>query len=456
IFHAGIVVLLVLAVADEASVQYRGRVAALRRLTYLARHDQTTGALSRAGLIEAAAQWGGLPKAVILLRVERLNLLRASLGHEVSDGLLRAVAQRLMAQAPRLVGYVADDTFACAYPLRDDNGVLDDACRELAAKLSGIYDIIGHRIHVELSCGFSTGVVGADVLLSQAETALLHAGAERAAFVGYSPADQQRLEERRRLDLDLRRAIEDRQLEVVFQPQVDLQDRAIVGAEALLRWHHPELGLISPASFIPLAEETGLIVDLGRWILEEACRHAASWNWDGRMSVNVSPVQLHLSDVPAVVAAALAISGLSPSRLDIEITESSLVSGTGSVTGTFAALKRLGVDVALDDFGTGYSSLSYLKDLPFDKLKIDQSFVRAMGDDAAGDVIVASIVSLGRSLGKTTVAEGIEDEAAALALTAMGCTIGQGYYFGRPVAASTMRSLVEKTGAPRERAVNGA
>ncbi|WP_127752310.1 EAL domain-containing protein [Devosia sp. 1566] len=443
-FHGGIVVLLVLAVVDEAFIQYRGRIAALRRLSHLARHDQTTGALSRAGLIEAAAPWGFAPKAVILVRVQRLNLLRASLGHEVTDSLLHAIGERLSGQVPGLVGYVADDSFAWAYRLeRPDMAVMDEACRSLSARLGGIYDTIGHRIHVEVRCGYSAGPLSVDDLLNQAETALLQADAERAPFVGYSPTDQQRLEERRQLDLDLRHAVEDGQLEVVFQPQIDLRTRTIVGAEALLRWRHPQLGMISPAQFIPLAEETGLIVDLGRWILEEACSQAMAWPWEGRMSVNVSPVQLQLSDVPAMVAGALVLSGLPPKRLDIEITESSLVAGIGGIIRTFAALKGIGVDVALDDFGTGYSSLSYLKDLPFDKLKIDQSFVRAMGDGAAGDVIVASIIGLGRSLGKTTVAEGIEDEAAASALAAMGCSIGQGYYFGRPVDGPTMRALVE-------------
>ncbi|WP_173087436.1 EAL domain-containing protein [Devosia sp. 1635] len=443
-FHGGIVVLLVLAVVDEAFIQYRGRIAALRRLSHLARHDQTTGALSRAGLIEAAAPWGFAPKAVILVRVQRLNLLRASLGHEVTDSLLHAIGERLSGQVPGLVGYVADDSFAWAYRLeRPDMAVMDEACRSLSARLGGIYDTIGHRIHVEVRCGYSAGPLSVDDLLNQAETALLQADAERAPFVGYSPTDQQQLEERRQLDLDLRHAVEDGQLEVVFQPQIDLRTRTIVGAEALLRWRHPQLGMISPAQFIPLAEETGLIVDLGRWILEEACSQAMAWPWEGRMSVNVSPVQLQLSDVPAMVAGALVLSGLPPKRLDIEITESSLVAGIGGIIRTFAALKGIGVDVALDDFGTGYSSLSYLKDLPFDKLKIDQSFVRAMGDGAAGDVIVASIIGLGRSLGKTTVAEGIEDEAAASALAAMGCSIGQGYYFGRPVDGPTMRALVE-------------
>ncbi|WP_172122695.1 EAL domain-containing protein [Devosia sp. 919] len=443
-FHGGIVVLLVLAVVDEAFIQYRGRIAALRRLSHLARHDQTTGALSRAGLIEAAAPWGFAPKAVILVRVQRLNLLRASLGHEVTDSLLHAIGERLSGQVPGLVGYVADDSFAWAYRLeRPDMAVMDEACRSLSARLGGIYDTIGHRIHVEVRCGYSAGPLSVDDLLNQAETALLQADAERAPFVGYSPTDQQQLEERRQLDLDLRHAVEDGQLEVVFQPQIGLRTRTIVGAEALLRWRHPQLGMISPAQFIPLAEETGLIVDLGRWILEEACSQAMAWPWEGRMSVNVSPVQLQLSDVPAMVAGALVLSGLPPKRLDIEITESSLVAGIGGIIRTFAALKGIGVDVALDDFGTGYSSLSYLKDLPFDKLKIDQSFVRAMGDGAAGDVIVASIIGLGRSLGKTTVAEGIEDEAAASALAAMGCSIGQGYYFGRPVDGPTMRALVE-------------
>ena len=212
----------------------------------------------------------------------------------------------------------------------------------------------------------------------------------------------------------------------------------IIGAEALLRWHDSELGDVSPAEFVPLAEETGLIVPIGQFVMMQSCRIAASWPWPGRVAVNVSSTQFHMTDVAELVSDALLASGLDPSRLDVEITESVLIEGDSRLTATLQSLRKLGVGIAIDDFGTGYSSLSYLTRLSFDKLKIDQSFVKRMLTSPADAVVVQGIVELATRLGKVTVAEGIETEAQRAKLAEMGCEIGQGWLIGRPMSAEQL------------------
>ncbi|GAB5428467.1 MAG: hypothetical protein Devi2KO_19260 [Devosia indica] len=226
-----------------------------------------------------------------------------------------------------------------------------------------------------------------------------------------------------------------------FQPQVDLKSRNIIGAEALMRWDHPELGPVSPAEFIPLAEETGLIVELGRWILFEACQQAAAWPSPITVAVNVSPIQFQHVDLAATVANALRSSGLPASRLELEITESSRVTDPGRVHAVMWQLRDLGVRLAIDDFGTGYSSLSYFRDLPFDLVKIDQSFVRDR-TSASDRNLLAAIVDLAARMDKLTIAEGVEDEATACLLGTLGCNYGQGYYFSRPISDTDMHAIL--------------
>jgi EAL domain-containing protein (putative c-di-GMP-specific phosphodiesterase class I) len=248
---------------------------------------------------------------------------------------------------------------------------------------------------------------------------------------------------RRDLEQDLRQALEDDLLELHYQPLVDAGSRAIVGMEALLRWTHPTRGAIGPADFIPVAEQSGLILDLGRWVLHRACRDAASWPVPVSVAVNVSPAQLHKRTLVPDVTAALMASGLPPARLELEITEGVLISDTDYTLRALTELKARGIRVSMDDFGTGYSSLSYLRTFPFDKLKIDRSFVQGAEDDGDSTAIIRAVASLGQSLGMTTVAEGVETDAQLAALQREGCHQLQGYLISKPQPASAIARLLQ-------------
>jgi len=252
------------------------------------------------------------------------------------------------------------------------------------------------------------------------------------------------------MEVDLRSALANGEFEIHYQPVVDLDTERISGFEALLRWNHPGKGKIPPLEFIPLAEEIGLIVPIGEWVLRQACLEAASWPGDLRIAVNVSAVQFRTRNLVGSVVNALAMSGLAPGRLEIEITESVLLENSDVTFLTLRQLHALGVRISMDDFGTGYSSLSYLQRFPFNKIKIDQSFIRTLGDRADSEAIVRAVVSLGRSLGMVITAEGVETAAQFAALKAEGCIEVQGYYFSAPRPANEIRRLVE------ERAIKAA
>jgi len=241
---------------------------------------------------------------------------------------------------------------------------------------------------------------------------------------------------RRTMLADLRHSIAAEEFELAYQPKVDMRTRAITGYEALLRWRHPEQGMIMPDRFIPLAEETGLIIPLGEWVLHQACANAAQWPNHATLAVNLSPVQFTSGRLTEAVEEALSISGLPASRLELEITETVLLRDTDSTLATLHRLHALGVKITLDDFGTGYSSLGYLQRFPFDRIKIDKSFVQSLGERRESDAIVKSIITLCQALHMATTAEGIETEEQAASLLAAGCDEGQGYLFGRPQLAS--------------------
>lgn len=437
--HVGMVFLFGLALADDGYEQLLGRRSALKRLHFLATHDSATGLLSRQGLLECPLAHN--PQRVVVLQPQGTDELRATLGHDMVEALLVQFAHRLEHAGFPSIARIAPSCFAL---VGDDDGDADRVAiiaRGLAESLSGIYLIDEHRLYIEVMAGYATGHCPLIELVNQAETALIQARANRVSARGFSPADQQAMERRRRLDRDLRGAIEGGQLRLLYQPQVDLRTRKLVGAETLMRWDHPELGLISPAEFIPLAEETGLIIDLGRWILQEACYQAVKWPSSMVVAVNVSPIQFQQSDLASVVQEALRRSGLPPNRLELEITESSRVTDPRLVSTVMWSLQRLGVRLSVDDFGTGYSSLIYFRDLPFDTVKIDQSFVRDRTSPDA-EALLAAIIELARRMRKHTVAEGIEDEGTAALLTSMGCTYGQGYHFSRPVPVEQLLDML--------------
>ncbi len=268
-------------------------------------------------------------------------------------------------------------------------------------------------------------------------------------YAVFSPEMDESLRARQELETEMQQAMERGEISLMFQPQASLEDGTVVGVEALMRWMHPDLGAVSPDRFIPIAEETGKIVELGRWILFEACREVATWPGELRVSVNISPIQFELIDVVAEVKEALARSGLPAHRLDVEITEGMFVSNARATIDALQKLRDLGVGIALDDFGTGYSSLGYLGRLPVDKIKIDQSFVKKLPGDQQAGVIIRAVMMLSEALNKVVIAEGIETADQAWMLKVMGCKVGQGYHYGRPRSALEMRQSLAGDAAAR-------
>jgi len=252
------------------------------------------------------------------------------------------------------------------------------------------------------------------------------------------------LQARRTLELDIRRAIEEAQFEIHYQPLINLETRRISGFEALLRWPHPERGMVPPAEFIPVAEDTGLIVTLGAWVIREACNQAAGWPGDVKIAINLSPAQFRSEDLVSIVGQALVASGLDPSRLELEITESVLLQPDDPNLMTLHRLRQMGVRISMDDFGTGYSSLSYLRSFPFDKIKIDRSFVQGLSLDGGSVAIIRAVAGLSRSLGITTTAEGVETDEQLHCLLREGCHEVQGYLFSRPVPPEKVSELLDQ------------
>ena len=439
--HIGLTFLFGLALADNGYHHLLARRAAQQRLQFLATHDPATGLLSRQGLLDLPDT--NVRLVLVLLQIQGLDELRATLGHEVVERLLVRFSHRLAHAGFQHTARTASANFALVDLDDGDSDRLAAAVRQLKAEHSGIYTVAGHSLHVEVLAGYAAGSSSRTELLNQAEIALIQARTNRMATRGFTPADQEALDRHGRLDRDLRQALDRDQLHLVFQPQVDLRSRRITGAETLLRWKHPELGMISPAEFIPLAEETGLIVDIGRWVMWAACEQAMLWPEPITVAVNVSPVQFQQADMMATVEAALRRSGLPASRLELEITESERIAEPGRTRAVIGGIQELGVRLSIDDFGTGYSSLSYFRDLPFEIVKIDQSFVRGHSGPT-DEALLAAIIGLASSLGKVTIAEGIEDEATAAMLAKMGCTLGQGYHFSRPIPGPEFSALLNE------------
>ena len=437
-FLVGVPILFAVDLADEVGTQVRQRRLAQRRLAFLASHDAVTGTLSRTGFVEALPTLGA-EGTIILIKLTRLDTVRGALGGEVSDAVLAIIGQKLAGMAPGLLAYVAQDTFALALSGALGGDDISTIRNNIVSTIAGMQRVGEHRIMIDVALAAAAGPNRGDALLRDAEIALL--GGKGAAFSSFEAGQAEAIEWRRKLDVDLRQAIEKGELHLVYQPQVELGSGRPVGAEALMRWVHPLHGPVSPADFIPLAEETGYIVELGRWALATACRECRTWPAPIRVGVNVSPAQLRLSDVLADVRDALDASGLPPERLDIEITEGAVVEAIAEARAMMIELKQMGIQLSLDDFGTGYSALNYLSTLPFDKIKIDQSFVRRMGH-AADDALLRSMIDLCHRLAKKTVAEGVENEEQSQLLTTWACDIGQGYLFGKPMNGEEIGRLI--------------
>jgi diguanylate cyclase (GGDEF)-like protein/PAS domain S-box-containing protein len=428
---------------------------ALRRKAF---HDPLTGLANRALFLERLEQAlargvrGGPRPAVLFLDLDDFKTVNDGLGHASGDRLLVEVGQRLatgMREGDTLAR-MGGDEFAVIVEAAGDAGTAIEVAQRLRARLSAPFRHAGKEVFVHASVGVAVATRADDragSLLRSADAAMYTAktrGKDRVEV--FAPAMHHAALGRLALKADLERALERQELAVAFQPIVALAEPRIVGAEALLRWHHPTRGDVAPPEFIALAEETGLIVPIGRWVLEQAVRTAASWPVDGtptRVSVNVSARQLLEPDFVPSVAATLADAGLPAERVVLELTESILIAGAGSVTSTLAELRELGVRLAIDDFGTGFSSLSYLSRLPIDILKVDRAFVADL-DTNRGPAVVEAVVRLAQSLGIRPVAEGIETVEQLEALRALRVPAGQGFLFSRAVGPTELAALVAR------------
>ncbi len=438
------------------------RKAAQTEISYLASFDPLTGLANRRQLLarladamQRCARNEGCG-AVLMLDLDHFKTLNETRGHECGDELLRLVAQRLQVfvQGQDTLARHGDDAFVLVLEAAGSSidamaAHASDVGRRILEVLRQPFMLDGEPYHTSASIGaalFRGQEESVDDLLQQVDMALYQAKAAGRDTLCFYDADvQARVHARAQLERDLRTALAENQFELYYQAQVC--DGRVLGAEALVRWHHPQAGFVSPGQFIPLAEESGLILPLGQWVLESACRQLVRWAADPRLAplklaVNVSPRQFSQPDFTDQVLAALASTGANPQRLELELTEGLLLQDVEGTISKMAALKAYGVGFSLDDFGTGYSSLSYLKRLPLDKLKIDQSFVRDVLVDPNDAAIARTIVALGASLGLRTVAEGVETEAQRAFLQRSGCDTWQGYLFGKPVAGPAFEASV--------------
>jgi len=415
-----------------------------RQIDHMAHHDGLTGLMNRdrfhACLTERLdrLERDSVTFALLYLDLDRLAVINETLGHRVGDAVLVEVADRLRAalREEDVVGRIGGDEFAILQIGAASQPASSAAlAQRLIDAVTGPEWILGNLVDIGISIGIvvaPTDGQDSQLILKRAALALRRAKADgRNTRRYYEPVMDAAAEARRNLEIDLRGALSRGEFEVYYQPLVEARSGRPTGAEALVRWRHPRNGLVSPADFIALAEETGLIVQLGEWVLRQACRDAAEWPADLRIAVNISAVQFRQARFVEVVMHALAETGLPPERLELEITETVLMKSLPPVVEALHLLRRLGVRISLDDFGTGYSSLSYLRTFPFDKLKIDQSFVQDLGDPATVSILQA-MIALGHGLGMSVTAEGVETEAQRTAVLGFGCTHLQGYLFGRP------------------------
>jgi diguanylate cyclase (GGDEF)-like protein len=448
-----IAVVLLATLAIILIVTLRHRASAEDHIRFVAHHDALTKlpnrVLFRAKLHDALAQARpGEHLALFYLGLDRFKAVNDALGHPVGDALLQAVGRRLMqrTRATDTVARLGGDEFAVVRaPIGTPVEVADFAER-IIAMLNEPFGVQGHQIVIGASIGIAFSPqdgTDPDELLKSADLALSRAKLDgRGAYRLFQTDMDAQMQARRALELDLRAALGGGQFELLYQPLIDLRARAVVGFEALIRWRHPTRGVVPPEQFIPLAEEIGAIVPIGEWVLQTACAVAAGWPDGMQLSVNLSPVQFRSSNLVAAVTAALRCSGLSPRRLELEITETVMLQDTTSTLATLHEFRALGVSIAMDDFGTGYSSLSYLRRFPFDRIKIDQSFVRELGRQRDCDAIVRAVISLGRELGMATTAEGVETPEQLRFLMLAECTAVQGYLFSRPVPAAAIAALL--------------
>ena len=452
--------------AGGAVVGYRGtatdvtsEIAALEQARFLAQHDALTGLPNRLVLRDrleqalARCERHQATAALVCLDLDGFKEVNDALGHGHGDLLLTRCAERLRAcvRAGDTVTRHGGDEFVILQTDFVQPADVAQLCTRILEALSVPFDLDGHLAPITASIGVALApadAADATQLLQRADLALYRAktgGRNRYCF--FEPGMDDALRQRRRLEAELRHAIAVGQLELHYQPQVDLATGAVIALEALVRWRHPERGIVLPGQFVPLAEATGVIVPLGSWVLQAACRDAAGWP-GLRVCVNISPVQFRQRDLPALVRDALDAAGLAPDRLELEITETVLVDKAGDPLATLGELRALGVRVAMDDFGTGYSSLAYLQRFPFDRIKIDRSFIQQMGSTPNTRAIVRAIVQVGRSLAIQICAEGVETPLQLAQLRNEGCHQAQGFLFAPPMPAGEVAALMADWSPP--------
>jgi diguanylate cyclase (GGDEF)-like protein len=424
------------------------------RIAHMAHHDALTGLPNRVlfheRLEEALLRVHRYPEilAVLYLDLDQFKSVNDTLGHPVGDKLLVAVADRLRKclRDCDMVARFGGDEFAVLQIGLAGPHEAGDLGERIVTLLSEPYDIDGQQGVIGASVGIALAPADgetAEQLLRNADIALYQAKEDgRRVFRFFEPGMDTRLRARRALEFDLRKALAAGEFELYYQPLITLETGVISGFEALLRWHHPSRGMVAPAEFIPVAEEIGLIVPIGEWVLRQACAEAATWPDNLKVAVNLSPVQFKKANLPQVVFATLASSGLPAARLELEITESIFLANSETNLATLRRLRALGVGISMDDFGIGYSGLSYLRAFPFDKIKIDRSFISELGENTDCMAIIKAVTNLGSTLGIPTLAEGAETEKQFAQLREAGCTEMQGYLFSRPIPASEIAGLL--------------
>jgi diguanylate cyclase (GGDEF)-like protein len=427
------------------------RKRAQERITHLAKFDELTGLANRAQFRErinamlATVHERQNHVTIHLIDLDRFKSINDTLGHPIGDKLLKEVALRLstVIGPGDMITRFGGDEFVVLQAVTKRREDAEWLAQRLARTLKEPFEIDGHRMDIGASIGIAMAPidgVNADELLKKADMALYAAKNGGGGGHRFFAMDmEEAVQKRRALELDLRDALASEQFHLNYQPLVDLRTGRVTTCEALLRWTHPVRGEVPPAVFIPVAEETGLIIAIGDWALNRACVEAATWPHGVKVAVNLSPVQFRERRLALQVVSALAKSGLPAHRLELEVTERLLLEDNDGTLATMEQLNNLGVGLSLDDFGTGYSSLNYLRKFPFHKIKIDQSFICDLGDERDARAIIGAVASLGAGLNKTVVAEGIETEEQLKLVTSQGCHEGQGYLFGRPMTGEAIR-----------------
>jgi diguanylate cyclase (GGDEF)-like protein len=431
------------------------------KIEYMAHHDSLTGLANRVLLndrLERAlgrAQHGGMV-AVHHLDLDQFKAVNDTFGHPSGDKLLGVVAERLrlLVGESDTIARMGGDEFVIVQAAIADPADATSLAQGVIGLLSEPYDIDGQQAVIGVSIGISVGPsdgASPDKLLRNADLALYRAKSDgRGTFRFFEPAMDLQMQTRRVMEQDLRKALPAGEFELYYQPVVNLASKEISGFEALIRWNHPTKGVISPAAFIPLAEEIGFIVPMGEWVIRQACATAAQWPDSMHVAVNISAIQFRNPGLMQVIVGALAASGLAPTRLEIEITESVLLHNKETTLAVLHQLRALGIRIAMDDFGTGYSSLTYLQSFPFDKIKIDRSFVKNITEDASSLNIVRAVAALANGMGMTATAEGVETAEQLERIASEGCTEMQGFLFSRPLPVAEIERQFLQARGPRE------